>query len=250
MSVHTRLRPSPAMVVACIALLVSLGGVSYAAVALPAGSVATKHLKKNAVTSKKVKNLSLKRQDLRPGAVGTNQLGNRVVTDAKLAKPAVHIQSAAAQAGSLFIDGTLRSSGWLRLGSETGTTDPPNFPAGDGAMIVRRAYSAVGDDDSVVARVGEATLERTGLSVQFVLDSGSLSVQVRCTGLTAGGVALDKVVDVGANSEATIYAQAENIAFFTCGLLEPGSGHYTLVTLQRVASSNPYYGYLLSTTNQ
>lgn len=250
MSAFTRLRPSPAMVVACIALLVSLGGVSYAAVALPAGSVGTKHLKKNAVVSGKVKNFSLLRKDLKSGAVGTRQLGNRAVTDAKLAKPAIHNQSAVAQAGSLFIDGTVRSSGWLRLGSETGTTDPPTFPAGGGGMIVRRAYSALGDDDSVVARVGEATLERTGLSVQFVLDSGSNTVQVRCSGLTAGGVALDKVVDVGANSEQTIYAQAENISFFTCGLLEPVSGHQTLITLQRVASSNPYFGYLLSTTNQ
>jgi hypothetical protein len=31
-----RLRPSPAMVVACAALFVSLGGVGYAAIVLPA----------------------------------------------------------------------------------------------------------------------------------------------------------------------------------------------------------------------
>ena len=57
-------RPSPAMVVACIALAVALGGTSYAATKLPAGSVGTKQLKKNAVTSPKVKNNALTGADV------------------------------------------------------------------------------------------------------------------------------------------------------------------------------------------
>ena len=39
-----RHRPSPALVVACVALAVALGGTSYAAVVLPAGSVGTSRL--------------------------------------------------------------------------------------------------------------------------------------------------------------------------------------------------------------
>jgi hypothetical protein len=55
-----RLRmPSPAMVVALIALAVALGGTSYAAVSLPANSVGTLQLKKGAVTNTKVKAHSL-----------------------------------------------------------------------------------------------------------------------------------------------------------------------------------------------
>jgi hypothetical protein len=50
-----RLRPSPAMVVACIALSVALGGTSYAAIKLPKNSVGTKQLKKNAVIGPKLK---------------------------------------------------------------------------------------------------------------------------------------------------------------------------------------------------
>ena len=54
-SKRRRLRaPSPAMVVACIALAIALSGASYAAVTLPKNSVGTKQLKKNAVTSVKV----------------------------------------------------------------------------------------------------------------------------------------------------------------------------------------------------
>lgn len=62
-------RPSPAMVVACAALFVSLSGVGYAAIVLPANSVGTKHLKKNAVTSAKVKKHTLLRSDFKRGQV-------------------------------------------------------------------------------------------------------------------------------------------------------------------------------------
>lgn len=51
--------PSPAMVVACIALMVALGGTSYAAIALAANSVGTKQLKRGAVTGVKVRNNAL-----------------------------------------------------------------------------------------------------------------------------------------------------------------------------------------------
>ena len=68
-------RPSPALVVSVIALSVALGGTSYAAIVLPANSVGTKQIKKNAVTTAKVKDGSLLRADfgagqLPPGATG------------------------------------------------------------------------------------------------------------------------------------------------------------------------------------
>ena len=51
-----RLRPSPAMVVAVVALAVALGGTSYAAIRLPKNSVSSKQLKKGAVTRDKIGN--------------------------------------------------------------------------------------------------------------------------------------------------------------------------------------------------
>lgn len=47
--------PSPAMVVACIALAVALSGVSYAAVHLKRNSVGTAHIKNGAVTAAKIR---------------------------------------------------------------------------------------------------------------------------------------------------------------------------------------------------
>lgn len=76
--------------VAYLALFVALGGTSYAAIKLPAGSVGTKHLKKgavtkaklhnNAVTSPQVKNGSLKALDFAPGQIPAGAKGDRGLT--------------------------------------------------------------------------------------------------------------------------------------------------------------------------
>jgi hypothetical protein len=62
-------RPSPAMVVAFIALVVALGGTSYAIQALPSNSVGSKQLKNNAVTSKKIKNGSVNSNKVKNGSL-------------------------------------------------------------------------------------------------------------------------------------------------------------------------------------
>jgi hypothetical protein len=54
MKATLRRLPSPAMIVACVALVVALGGVSYAAGVLPANSVGAKQIKKRAVGLKKI----------------------------------------------------------------------------------------------------------------------------------------------------------------------------------------------------
>jgi hypothetical protein len=57
------------MVVACIALIVALGGTSYAALKLPRNSVGNKQLRPNAVTSGKVRNGSLTAKDFSASAL-------------------------------------------------------------------------------------------------------------------------------------------------------------------------------------
>jgi hypothetical protein len=70
--------PSPATMLASIALLVALGGTSVAAVsALPSNSVGTAQLKANAVTSAKVKNASLLRVDFKKGQLPAGPTGAR-----------------------------------------------------------------------------------------------------------------------------------------------------------------------------
>ena len=72
--------PSPAMVVSIVALLVALGGTSYAAVTLPKNSVGTAQLKKNAVISSKVKNGSLKAADFAAGQLKAGPKGDTGTT--------------------------------------------------------------------------------------------------------------------------------------------------------------------------
>ena len=69
MRVLKAVRPSPATVIATIALLVALAGTGYAAVTLPRNSVGNAQLQSNAVTSSKVKDHSLLRVDF-----GTNRV--------------------------------------------------------------------------------------------------------------------------------------------------------------------------------
>jgi hypothetical protein len=78
MRLTRRLKASPALVVACIALLVSLTGTSVAAVSqLAKNSVGTPQLKTNAVTSAKVKNGSLLRVDFKAGQIPRGPQGAR-----------------------------------------------------------------------------------------------------------------------------------------------------------------------------
>lgn len=68
-------RPSPAMVVACLALVVALGGTSYAVVSLAPNSVGTAQLRANAVVSSKVRNRSLLAVDFKAGQIPTGPPG-------------------------------------------------------------------------------------------------------------------------------------------------------------------------------
>jgi hypothetical protein len=72
-----RLRPpSPALVIACLALAVSLSGAAYAvSTALPRNSVGTVQLKSNAVNSAKVRNGTLRGVDFAAGQIPAGPAG-------------------------------------------------------------------------------------------------------------------------------------------------------------------------------
>jgi hypothetical protein len=80
-------RPSPALVISCIALLIALGGTGYATVLqvprnsvgpaqLKTGAVTNSKLARNAVTSIKVANGSLVRADFRAGSLPAGPAGS------------------------------------------------------------------------------------------------------------------------------------------------------------------------------
>jgi hypothetical protein len=76
---RTRLRPSPSMVVAFAALMVALGGTSYAVTQLPARSVGSKQLKRESVTR-----INLGRESVTGAKVARDAITGRHVNEATL----------------------------------------------------------------------------------------------------------------------------------------------------------------------
>jgi hypothetical protein len=73
-------RPSPALVVAIVALVVAMAGTGYAASQLPGGSVGSKQLKANAVTTAKIKKnavtgAKIKKKTITGSDINLNKLG-------------------------------------------------------------------------------------------------------------------------------------------------------------------------------
>jgi hypothetical protein len=75
----TRRRPSASIVISSAALFLSLGGVGYAATALPSNSVGTSQIRSNAVTYQKIA----------PNSVGKIRLADGGVINSKLAEGSV-----------------------------------------------------------------------------------------------------------------------------------------------------------------
>jgi hypothetical protein len=99
MKVLRRLRPSPAMVVACTALMFAMTGAGYAAGMLGPNTVGTKELKNNGVVSSKVKNGSLMRADFKRGQIPAGPQGPQGAQGAQGPQGAQGIQGVQGPAG-------------------------------------------------------------------------------------------------------------------------------------------------------
>ena len=123
----TRLRPSQAMVVACLALGIALGGTSYAAIKVPRNSVGTKQLMKNAVTGPKVKNNALTGADVLESSLAK-------VPSAAAADTATNATNAtnAANLGGVGAASYLKNSGLILVNAafgdwQVGGSSPADF---------------------------------------------------------------------------------------------------------------------------
>jgi hypothetical protein len=76
-----RRRPSAAMVVACCALFVALGGTSYA---LAVGSIGTREIRDGSIRSIDVRDGTLSGRDLRQDSVGGDQIDEQTLDASKL----------------------------------------------------------------------------------------------------------------------------------------------------------------------
>jgi hypothetical protein len=119
-----RRRPSAALIVSCVALFISLGGASYAAITIPNNSVGPAQLKKNAVTNAKLDNNAVSFKKIQAGAVGNvranlSQLQSRV---SKTCAAGTAIGAIAKTGGAVTCNTTLPAG--LETTSNTATLSP------------------------------------------------------------------------------------------------------------------------------
>lgn len=86
MTLRERLRPTPALIIALLALVVASGGTSYAAVKINTrdiqnSAVTSAKIRDNGVTSKDLRDGGVKSEDIRDGAVSADDLADGVVPD-------------------------------------------------------------------------------------------------------------------------------------------------------------------------
>jgi hypothetical protein len=154
--------PSPALVVACVALAVSIGGTSYAVTALPLASVGTAELKNGSVTSGKIKDGTLRAEDFAGDELPVGETG---------------LPGADGATGPQGPPGPAGIAGPAGPRGEQGPAGPqgPEGPAGQGGETVTSVRSASGtiqpgDRQSLVALCDEGE-HATGGSVTVTAGS-------------------------------------------------------------------------------
>jgi hypothetical protein len=102
-------RPSPAMVVALVALFIALGGSSYAAVTLSKNSVGAAQIKRNAVKAAEVARNAVGASEIRANAVAGGDVADGTLGSFDIGSNAVGLEEAAdGSVGSAeVVDGSL-----------------------------------------------------------------------------------------------------------------------------------------------
>jgi hypothetical protein len=132
-----------ANVTATIAVFIALGGGAYAATSLPAGSVGTKQIKRNAVVSSRVKDQSLLARDFKAGQLPAGPQGMRGDTG---------------PAGSAFAFAHVNEDGSLDGASSLGVTAKSKTKTGRYCLVVEGTpRNAVAASDSNAGEGGVFT---------------------------------------------------------------------------------------------
>jgi hypothetical protein len=199
-----RARPSAPMVVSLVALFLSVGGVGYAAISLPANSVGTAQLRNEAVTYKKIE----------PNTVGAVRLADNGVTNSKLRNGAVSykkIQARAVGKVRANLDQLqARLASTCAAGTAIGAVDslgnvtcnparPTHFGAADKTATVGTSAAAV---TSVALPTGSSYLAFANPSVTVTGGGTAQRVTVTCT-LAVGGSSQSRSVTIDASSAAS-----------------------------------------------
>lgn len=191
-----RRRPSAPMAVSLVALFMSVGGVGYAAISLPANSVGTEQIRNEAVTYKKI----------RPNAVGVVRLANNGVSNAKIRDGAVSYKkirpSSVGRVRANLDQLQARIKDTCAAGSAIGAVDKAGKPTCAFPAQVGAADKPAVAVDTTTATVNSLSLAAGSSYLVFAnpavtLTGGSGDVTVDCK-LTVGTVTQTRSVTVTA----------------------------------------------------
>jgi hypothetical protein len=179
------LRPTPSMAVALTALVVALGGTSYAVTQLAANSVTSKAIKNQAVTRGKIKNNAINAAKVANGSllgadVGADALTGREIKESTLgqvpsAQSAATATSATSAASAAGLDKVV-----YRVAQGTvpaATTDPA---PGGGVVTAHAGATATCDPGQRVTGGGVKVddIDNTAVVDSYPENSGSWSARV------------------------------------------------------------------------
>ncbi len=192
-------RPSPALAVASVALVVALCGTSYAAFAIPANSVGTRQLRNNAVTSSKIAPRAINESKVAPGSlsgrsIDAGTLGKvRSATDADTATNALNL-------GRLAPSRYLRSNATAANAAELGGKPPAFFLP---ASSLRRLPATVLNNNQMATLITDGPLL---IQAQCLIDkfTGSFIDEATTTIVSTSFAAFE----TSQTSETTLYTRA------------------------------------------
>lgn len=225
-------RPSPSLVISCIALFVALGGVGYAAAT---GSIDGREIKNNAVASKDLKNNDVRGKDVRRGTLNGSDVANNALTGSDINEsglgkvPSAGQADNAATATSAASAGNANTVGGQRIipfvyRSDINTDQAPLAKVGGMELL---GSCGAGDNDLFLKNLSGATAEITFNNVDDVAGaSGGLETA------TANDAAQNLATvtnDDGASGQATfvtaagrpvrvLYTLDEDQAGFDCSI--------------------------------
>ena len=179
-----RHRPSPAMVVALLALFIAMAGTGYAATQLPVNSVGSKQLRKDAVLRAKIKNNAVNGAKVLDGSLTGGDIKESSL--AKVPSAAVADTStnathagAAAALDKLTYKTAVGTAPASVGGLATATCDPGQHPVGGGVKVDDPFNAFIVDDypdganTAWTGRVGNGGPAAVGFTVYAICASAS-----------------------------------------------------------------------------
>ena len=163
-------RPSPALLISCLALFISLGGVSYG---VATGFIDSRELKNNTIRTQDLRNNDIRGRDIRNSTIGGRDVAFNTLTGSDIAETRLGKVPDANTLDGVDSTGFLRpdTTGFVNLALGTGTTVAPGeaAPAYDvdplGYVHLRGSLAgAAGTDATLPVGARPATESQNGMS--------------------------------------------------------------------------------------